>query len=197
MQRKEALAYAAYATTNTFLPNLVTATVLFYGGTLVLHNRMSAGALVAFMLYQQSLSSSFQLMGDVFSALSAAVGAADKVIELSQRRPALARSGTLIPPVFEGRIELNDVHFHYPARLNHKVLNGVTLRVNPGEVVALVGPSGGGKSSIVKLVERFYVPMQGSVLMDSRDIGLYDAKWLKRKVAIVSQEPVLYARSGP
>ena len=62
------------------------------------------------------------------------------------------------------------------------------------QVVALVGPSGGGKSSIVKLVERFYLPSAGAVRMDGRDVGIYDEKWLRRKVAIVSQEPVLYGR---
>ena len=62
------------------------------------------------------------------------------------------------------------------------------------QVVALVGPSGGGKSSIVKLVERFYLPSAGAVRMDGRDVGIYDEKWLHRKVAIVSQEPVLYGR---
>jgi len=60
--------------------------------------------------------------------------------------------------------------------------------------VALVGPSGGGKSSIVKLVERFYLPSAGAVRMDGRDVGVYDEKWLRRRVAIVSQEPTLYAR---
>ncbi len=62
------------------------------------------------------------------------------------------------------------------------------------QVVALVGPSGGGKSSIVKLVERFYLPSAGAVRMDGRDVGVYDEKWLRRRVAIVSQEPTLYAR---
>jgi ABC-type multidrug transport system fused ATPase/permease subunit len=64
-----------------------------------------------------------------------------------------------------------------------------------GEVVALVGPSGGGKSTIIKLLERFYLPSAGRVLVDGRDLGLYDPKWLRRHIALVSQEPVLFARS--
>lgn len=62
------------------------------------------------------------------------------------------------------------------------------------QVVALVGPSGGGKSSIVKLLERYYLPSSGSVLIDGRDAGVYHSRWLRRKIALVSQEPVLYAR---
>ncbi|KAF5832896.1 hypothetical protein DUNSADRAFT_11046 [Dunaliella salina] len=192
---KEAIVYALYMCINTFLPAFVAAVVLLYGGTLVLAHAMSPGALVSFMLYQQSLSSAFQMMGDVFSALTAAVGAADKVLELIHRKPDIPPEGTLVPASFEGRIDLRDVHFSYPARPDSLVLKGLSMSVAPGEVVALVGSSGGGKSSIVKLLERYYVPQMGEVLMDGRDIGVYDPKWLKRKVALVSQEPVLYARS--
>lgn len=195
LQRKEAAAYAAYITTNTFLSAAVVAGVLFYGGTLVLGGEMSAGALVSFMLYQQSLSAAFQALGDVFSALSAAVGAADKVIELMHRRPAIPPPGTLAPPAFTGRIELRNVNFSYPSRPEASVLSDFSLTVEPGEVVALVGPSGGGKSSIVKLVERFYLPTAGGVFIDGRDVGQYDPGWLRRHVALVNQEPVLYARS--
>ena len=87
---KEAIAYSAYACIYTFLPSAVSAGVLFYGGTLVLEGKMSPGALVSFMLYQQSLSGAFQSMADVMSALSAAVGAADKVLELMHRKPEVS-----------------------------------------------------------------------------------------------------------
>jgi ATP-binding cassette subfamily B (MDR/TAP) protein 9 len=76
---RQAAAYSIYIATTTFLPSVVVAVVLYYGGLLVLNGRMSAGSLVSFMLYQQSLSSAFSMLGDVFSALTAAVGAADKV----------------------------------------------------------------------------------------------------------------------
>jgi hypothetical protein len=169
IQKKEALAYSLYATTSVFLPNLVAAVVLFYGGSLVLsggqlwagcgslgwprcfaagcakldrrccglagaerralpqllssracppcHNHldhpaghMSPGALVSFMLYQQSLSSAFTMMGDVFSALAAAVGAADKVIELMNRRPEVCQPGSFVPQEFRG----GRLHQHRP-----------------------------------------------------------------------------------
>ncbi|PRW60050.1 ATP-binding cassette sub-family B member 9 [Chlorella sorokiniana] len=195
LQRREAIAYGLYMSTNTFLSAAVVAATLFYGGTLVLAGAMSAGALVSFMLFQQSLSSAFQALGDVFSALSAAVGAAEKVVELMKRPPAVPETGALVPAAFAGKITLQDVSFHYPARPNARVLSGLNLAVRPGEIVALVGPSGGGKSSIVKLVERFYTPDEGCVLIDDRPVGDYDRKWLKQRVALVSQEPVLYARS--
>lgn len=111
------------------------------------------------MLYHQSLAAAFQNMGDVFSSLSAAVGAADKVLELIHRQPTIQEQGSLIPSHIAGALSLRSVVFHYPARPTIPVLSGLTLDIPPGQVVALVGPSGGGKSSIVKLLERFYVPV--------------------------------------
>lgn len=181
LQRREALAYSLYAATTTFLPSCVAAAVLFYGGSLVLCGRMSPGALVAFMLYQQSLSGAFSTMGDVFSALSAAVGAADKVIELMRREPALPPPGGLAPAALEGAVEFRGVKFSYPSRPGHTVLDGLWFSVRPGEVVALVGPSGGGKSSVIKLLQRFYDPDEGSVLIDGRPVACYDPKWLVRE----------------
>ena len=195
IQLKQAIAYGAYMINNTFLTAAVVAGVLFYGGTLVLDDVMSAGALVSFMLYQQSLSASFQSLGDVFSALSAAVGAADKVMELIERKPAFSESGSLTPDTFTGQIEFRNITFRYPARPNSTILDNLCLSVNPGQVVALVGPSGGGKSSIVKLLERQYLPASGSILVDGRDLGMYHPGWLRQQMALVSQEPVLYARS--
>ncbi|KAK9809885.1 hypothetical protein WJX72_001039 [[Myrmecia] bisecta] len=195
LQMTEAVAYAFYTITTIFLPNTISAMILLFGGHLVLAGRMSPGALVSFMLLQQSLSSAFQTMGDVFSSLAGAVGAADKVVELITRQPKIPPPGGLQPANFQGRVELRDVVFAYPARPEITVLKGLNLHINPGEVVALVGPSGGGKSSIVKLLERYYMPLSGSVLFDGYDVGSYDPKWLKQRVALVSQEPVLYARS--
>eukprot|EP00882_Tetradesmus_deserticola_P009457 GHRQ01009982.1.p1 GENE.GHRQ01009982.1~~GHRQ01009982.1.p1 ORF type:complete len:424 (+),score=181.45 GHRQ01009982.1:207-1478(+) len=194
---KQAAAYSVYAATTTFLPSVVVAVVLYYGGILVLDGAMSAGGLVSFMLYQQSLSSAFSMMGDVFSALTAAVGAADKVIELIKRSPKESPPGDFVPDsgTLQGALALENVVFSYPIRPTQRVLNGLSMTANPGEVVALVGPSGGGKTTIIKLLQRFYLPTSGRVLVDGRDIGLYDPKWLRRHVALVSQEPVLFARS--
>ena len=195
-QVKQAIMYSVYMVVSTFLSAGVITAVLWFGGSLVFTKRMSPGDLVSFMLYQQSLTGSFQQLGDVFSSLAGAIGAADKVVELIERRPAFLEKGTMKPDRgLSGRIELRNVTFAYPARIQSKVLDGFSLHVAPGEVVALVGPSGGGKSSIVKLIERQYLPQQGQILIDGRDIGEYDKKWLRRRIGLVGQEPVLFART--
>mmetsp|Transcript_46548 Transcript_46548/g.117855 ORF Transcript_46548/g.117855 Transcript_46548/m.117855 type:complete len:256 (+) Transcript_46548:989-1756(+) len=90
---------------------------------------------------------------------------------------------------------MRDVAFSYPTRPLQRVLDGFNLKIDAGEVIALVGPSGGGKSSIVKLMQRFYVPNRGQILYDGMDVGDFDPGWLRLKMAMVGQEPVLYARS--
>jgi ATP-binding cassette subfamily B (MDR/TAP) protein 9 len=195
LQRTESFAYSIYAIITTILPNLVNVLVLLYGGHLVLEHEMSAGALVSFMYYQQSLSSAFQAIGDIFTGLAAAVGAADKVFELMGRKPQLSSGGTACPEPLKGDLEFQNVDFAYITRPDMRVLRGFTLKVPAGQVCALVGPSGGGKSSVIKLMERFYAPTSGQVLLDGRPLGDYNHTWMRRKLTLVGQEPVLYARS--
>ena len=208
---------ARYVVTYTFCltatPMLVTVLVLWYGGMLVLRGALNPGALVSFMLYQQQLTSCFSAVADVFTAVTTALGAAEKVLELIAATPAFRTwpgAGALDrrslsaserpepvarPSRCEGVLELEDVTFAYPSRPAKLVLRGVSLRIGAGETVAFVGPSGGGKSSLVNLMERFYEPNSGRILLDGFDIAALHPRWFKRRVAIVAQEPALFDRS--
>ena len=95
----------------------------------------------------------------------------------------------------DGSIDFKDVQFNYPIRPEFPVLQGLSLSIKPGQKVALVGASGCGKSTTVGLLERFYDPLSGSVQIDKRDIKAFNLKWLRSKLGMVSQEPVLFARS--
>ena len=99
------------------------------------------------------------------------------------------------PSSVDGEIVFNDVSFAYPTRPEAMVFNGLSLKVKAGQTVALVGPSGSGKSTTVSLIERFYDPISGSILLDGHDLKDLNVRWLREQIGLVSQEPVLFARS--
>ncbi len=191
--------------------------VVFYGGLLVRNGSLSSGELVSFLLYLQSLSDAFASIGYIFSSLTQAVGAADKIFELMHRKPrGLAQSSAppsqpsglnarnivekvrttgLEPAECKGEIKLENVEMYYPARPNRRILNGMSLSVPPGSIVALVGPSGGGKSSVISLVQNLYEQSSGKVMLDDVEVHEYSPRWLSQNISIVQQEPTLFARS--
>mmetsp|Transcript_13991 Transcript_13991/g.21473 ORF Transcript_13991/g.21473 Transcript_13991/m.21473 type:complete len:1008 (+) Transcript_13991:107-3130(+) len=225
LNARSAVAYVGYMTSITALPLLVNAMVLFYGGLLVLsengEDHISSGQLVSFFLYLSSLSDAFNSMGNIFSSLTTAIGAADKVFEMVYRKPLRKNPACCIssssgeeegaftslpttckmlhqgihPNDCAGEVRLNGVDMFYPARPTRKVLDGMTLTAPPGTVCALVGPSGGGKSSIVSLIQHLYEQTRGTVTIDGHDVRDLNHLWLSRHVSVVSQEPTLYARS--
>ena len=192
-------AYAIYCTFVTSLPYLIVAVIVYFGGLLVRNGDMTSGELVSFILYLQSLSDAFASIGYIFSSLTQAVGAADKVFELMHRKPmirtpsvdtsselptidggitgiaalktATYRRRGLRPETCRGEITLENVELFYPARPQRRVLNDLSIKVAPGSVVALVGSSGGGKSSVMSLIQHLYEPSKGRVLLDGIEVG--------------------------
>ena len=160
LNRLESMAYAGFVLTWTTIPALVTALTLWVGGTLVLQREpgepcgsggsLCGGDLVSFMLYSQNLSNSFNALGSIASGIASALGAADKVFVLMNREPKIPPDGTFPrtpeeAASFKASLELRNVRFSYPSRPGAVVLKGVSIKVEPGECVALVGASGGGK----------------------------------------------------
>lgn len=191
---------------------------------MVRNEDITSGQLVSFLLYLQSLSDAIASMGWVFGSLTQAVGAADKVFELLNRQPKTTPPSTtrpiepertsrahnlqlgtfrttqqrlqgIVPESVRGEIEFQDVTLYYPSRPQKRVLNGISFRVAPGSIVALVGESGGGKSSVISLLLHHYEQQSGRILLDGVDIHELQAAWLCQNVSIVSQEPTLFGRS--
>jgi ATP-binding cassette subfamily B (MDR/TAP) protein 9 len=190
---KQAYAYIAYMSVLTALPLLVTALCLWYGGVLIGSGELTGGTLISFAFYQMSLSDGINSIGWVYSGLMDALGASAKVMEYIEREPKCRPTGCHAPHTVLGVIAFKDVQFHYPTRPDAHVLRGVSFTVNPGEMVALVGESGGGKSSCMALLQRFYDPVAGSITLDGVDIFEYDHTAYHKHVVIVGQEPVLTA----
>uniref|UniRef100_A0A7S2SBD3 Uncharacterized protein n=1 Tax=Mucochytrium quahogii TaxID=96639 RepID=A0A7S2SBD3_9STRA len=131
------------------------------------------------------------------SALITARVAAAQLFAVIDRVPEIVDRGSSgeKPESIQGKIELRDVEFAYPSRPDAPIFTKLNLTLNPGETVALVGGSGSGKSTVTQLIQRFYDPLSGSVLIDGRDIKSLDLPWLRDQIALVGQEPVLFATS--
>lgn len=169
--------------------------VLWYGGRLVLDNAMTVGELTAFLLYTTTVAMSLGTLASLWSDFMSAAGAGDRVFDLLDRAPTIPLHGGTVVQAMAGNVALEDVHFTYPSRPDIPVLAGIDLQINAGEMVALVGPSGGGKSTIAGLIPRLYDPNAGRITIDGRDVRELDPSSLREHIATVSQEPTLFSTS--
>jgi len=169
--------------------------VVWYGGTLVIRKEMTSGTLMSFLIYTLSIALGFATISSVFGELMKAIGAAERIFEIVDEVPKIPTSGGRKMNHVEGNISLKNVTFSYPTKSDKPVLEDLNLDLRSGQIVALVGKSGGGKSTIVSLIERFYDPDSGSVTLDGTDIRELDPEWYRTQIGFVSQEPVLFACS--
>ena len=168
--------------------------VLWEGGQLVLEGALTPGALVSFLLYAITVAAAVGSLASLFGSYQEALGAATRIFELLDTRPTVAepeRPHPLLRPV-RGDVRLQDVSFRYSPDLPD-VLTGVDLRIAPGEVVALVGPSGAGKTTIASLLPRFWDVTAGSVSLDGVDVRDLSFDDLRGAIGIVPQEPALFS----
>ncbi|KAJ8286156.1 hypothetical protein GJAV_G00035160 [Gymnothorax javanicus] len=195
LNKKQALAYSCYVWSSSISEVALQVAILFYGGHLVVSGQMTGGTLISFVIYELEMGECLESIASVYTGLMQGVGAAEKVFEYINWKPRLGQDGREAPDTCEGLVEFRNVTFAYPTRPDTDVLKDVSFSLRPGKVMALVGPSGSGKSSCVSLLENFYTPQQGQVLLDGRPVHSYQHSYLHSKVALVGQEPVLFARS--
>lgn len=168
----------------------------WYGAKLIIDNEMNGGDLL--IVFFSVLVGAMQLgqAGPNFTDVATARGAAYKVFQIIDRVPPIDSSSTdgivLDDNSFKGDVAFENIEFVYPSRPDIKILNGLSLTVKSGQTVALVGESGCGKSTVVKLLQRFYDPSNGLVTVDGYDIRSLNLRWLRQHIGIVSQEPVLF-----
>jgi ATP-binding cassette subfamily B protein len=169
--------------------------VLWVGAKDVLGARMSAGQLGQFVLYAVILASSVGALSELWGEVQRAAGATERLMEILATEPTIRAPGApaQLPRPVQGRIEFAAVSFSYPTRPDHAALTQFQLQVAPGEAVALVGPSGAGKSTVFQLLLRFFDPIAGSIRLDGVDIAQLDPSELRRQIAVVAQDPVIFA----
>ena len=171
--------------------------LLWVGAHDVFAGRLSAGNLTAFIFYAVIVANATFVLAEVYGELQRAAGASERLLELLATEARIrtpARPATLPLPSL-GRVAFEDVTFHYPSRPGVAALDRFSLEVEPGQAVALVGPSGAGKTTVFQLLLRFYDPGAGRVVVDGVDASSVDPRELRRRIAVVSQDPVIFATS--
>ena len=170
--------------------------LLWVGAHDVFAGRLSAGGLTAFIFYAVIVANATFVLAEVYGELQRAAGASERLTELLDTEPHIrppARPVALPKPI--GRVEFDAVSFAYPSRPGTNALDAFALTVEPGEAVALVGPSGAGKTTVFQLLLRFYDPASGAVRIDGVDARAADPREWRRRIAVVSQDPVIFATS--
>ncbi|MFZ4382673.1 MAG: ABC transporter transmembrane domain-containing protein, partial [Sandarakinorhabdus sp.] len=176
--------------------------VLWQGALDVISGTLSGGSIAAFVFAAAIVAGAFGTLTEVYGDFMRAAGASGRMEELLAARPVIrAPANPVALPApgssgAQGRLELNDVHFHYPSKPDAPALNGFTLHVAPGETVAVVGPSGAGKSTLFQLVQRFYDPESGDLRMDGVAYRDADPHEIRQRIAVVPQETVIFAASA-
>ena len=185
---------AIYGPGNEAIGVIGQAVLLLIGGRMVLDGSLTVGELFAFLLYLTAFFAPIQQLVQLYNAYQSGQASMAKLRELLGLEPAVIEASDAIElgPI-EGRIELDDVTFAYGD--GAPVLEGLSLTIEPGETMAIVGPTGAGKSTVAKLVTRFYDPDDGSVRIDGHDLRSITLHSLRRQLGVVPQEPFLFNRS--
>lgn len=193
--KKEAIISATFFSTSGFFGNMTILALLYSGGSMVKSGMISIGDLTSFLMYTAYAGSSLFGVSAFYSELMKGVGAASRLFELQDRKPTIpATVGTKVKSA-QGAIKFTNVSFAYPTRPAVKIFDGLNFEIPASSNVAIVGPSGGGKSTIGAMLLRFYNPTEGSITIDGVDITTMNAKSLRRRVGVVQQEAVLFSGS--
>jgi ATP-binding cassette subfamily B protein len=171
--------------------------ILWVGGHDVLAGRLTPGELSAFVFYAASVASAAGALAEVWGDLQRGAGAAERLVEILDTVPDIAPPANPLPlpQPARGAIAFENVRFFYPSRPDAPALDGFSLTVAPGERVALVGPSGAGKTTVFQMLQRFYDPHAGAVRLDGVDLKRADPAHVRARIAVVSQEPAIFAAS--
>jgi ATP-binding cassette subfamily B protein len=172
--------------------------VLWMGANDVRNGVMTEGVLIQFVIYSIIMAGSVAALSEIWSELQRAAGATERLVELLNAQDTVndpAKPAALPSPV-RGEIRFDDVTFRYPSRPDVVALEHLSLQVNPGETVAFVGPSGAGKTTVIQMIQRFYDPASGQVMLDGVDLRDIDRADFRQHMALVPQDPIIFATSA-
>ena len=171
--------------------------LLWFGAQEVMSGNLSGGTLSQFVIYAVIAASSLGQLSEVWGEIQLAAGAAERISELLDEVPQISAppNPVAFPSGVKGQVKFEGVTFHYPTRVNTAALNNVNFTAKPGEVTAIVGPSGAGKTTLFALIQRFYDPISGKILIDGVDIKTTDPLALRKHIAVVPQDTIIFSGS--
>ncbi|KAK3325302.1 P-loop containing nucleoside triphosphate hydrolase protein [Apodospora peruviana] len=191
--RKDAIISGIFFSTTGWAGNMTILAMLIVGGNLVRTGVMTLGDLTSFMMYTVFAGSSLFGVSGFYSELMKGVGAASRLFELQDRKPTIPSTVGLKVKSAQGPIKFSNITFAYPTRPAVTIFSGLDFEIPSGSNVCIVGPSGGGKSTVASLLLRFYNPISGSITINGVDISKMNVKSLRRRIGMVAQEPVLFS----
>ncbi|MBL8790389.1 MAG: ATP-binding cassette domain-containing protein [Rhizobiales bacterium] len=171
--------------------------LLWFGARDVMAGRLSGGTLSQFVLYAVFAASSLGQLSEVYGEIQLAAGAAERISELLREEPGITSPAKPVemPKPGKGLVSFRNVTFHYPTRPEANILDDLSFEARPGEVVAIVGPSGAGKTTIFALLQRFYDPQKGTISIDGVALPTADLTQMRNTIATVPQDPVIFSGS--
>eukprot|EP01129_Flabellula_baltica_P009284 TRINITY_DN3764_c0_g1_i2.p1 TRINITY_DN3764_c0_g1~~TRINITY_DN3764_c0_g1_i2.p1 ORF type:complete len:598 (-),score=108.83 TRINITY_DN3764_c0_g1_i2:27-1820(-) len=175
--------------------NMSIAVGMWYGGTLVLSGDITSGQLITYTLLAISLNEDLSAIPELITYVAKAVSSSERIFEIIESSDEVQNPNLVELKSVQGEIIFDKVKFSYPSRPDEEILHSLSLNVSPGETIALIGQSGSGKSTILKLVQKMYEITDGRIMLDGYDIKELDTHWLRRNIGIVNQEPVLFSLS--
>lgn len=193
--KKESLISATFFSSTGFMGNMTILALLYIGGGMVSNGTITIGELTSFLMYTAYAGSSLFGLSSFYSELMKGVGAASRLFELQDRQPSISPTAGKPVSSARGAIKFDNVSFSYPTRPAVSIFKNLDFEIPQGSNVAIVGPSGGGKSTIGSLLLRFYTPTEGNIMIGGENISGLNLKQLRRRIGVVSQEPVLFSGS--
>jgi ATP-binding cassette subfamily B protein/subfamily B ATP-binding cassette protein MsbA len=193
-QQRSTLIGSINSLSSGLITTLGTGAILWVGARHVLDDRLTLGSILVFLVYLNSLQTQMKALAEVYTKLQSLSAGVNRVLEVLGTESDMSQKPDAVPlPTVRGHVQIENVIFGYePGR---PVLRGVSLEAHPGQIVAIVGTTGAGKTTLVNLLPRFFDPWEGRVLIDGRDVRDVQLKSLRNKIAIVLQEPFLFPMS--